>query len=255
LLKRFSKTHTHTHTVSLSLSFSLSREGFSGFVYLENVWKLAQIFRRSPFLQINFSDVIKPIDSLRISVHELKRLALRLCRLIRLIFQVVFYDHVTWILPWRKDFSIPTWMFDTKLLKNRQTQEVWSKKSETLHEEKHKWLITSWIVAFTGRGEVFNSELVDGKQVTYWILYWILYEFLIRLDLEGQEYIFCHFLVEIHLACGRRLSCRSYMIRKPTGSGFRYLSDQIWSLSSWVLHRPVLRMAMERFKSNFAEPS
>jgi hypothetical protein len=154
----------------------------------------------------------------------------------------VFYDHKIWLLPWRKDFNVPTWMFDAKLLTNTWIQEVWSKKSEMLHEEKHKWLITSRIVAFTGRVEVFNSELVDGKQITYWILY----EFLIRFDLEGQEYIFCHFLLEIRLACGRRLSCQSYMIWKPTGSGFRYLSDQIWSL-----HRPVLRMAMVRSESNF----
>ena len=79
----YTHTHTHTHTVSLSLS----GEAFSGFVYMVNVWNLAQIFRRSPFLQTSFSDLMKLIDDLRISVRELKHLALRLCRLIRLIFQ------------------------------------------------------------------------------------------------------------------------------------------------------------------------
>jgi hypothetical protein len=43
------------------------------------------------------------------------------------------------------------------------------------------------------------------------------------------------------------------MMRKPTGSGFLYFSYQILSLHSWTLHRPVLRMAMVRFESNFAE--
>jgi hypothetical protein len=51
LPKRCSKTHTHTQ--SLSLSLSLFWEAFSGLLYVGNVWKLVQIFRRSPHLRTN----------------------------------------------------------------------------------------------------------------------------------------------------------------------------------------------------------
>jgi len=67
-------THTHTHRVSLSLPLSLLR-GFQCICLFGKCLKSCTYFRRSPFLQTNFSDLMKLINNLRTSVRELKHLA------------------------------------------------------------------------------------------------------------------------------------------------------------------------------------
>jgi hypothetical protein len=56
-------------------------------------------------------------------------------------------------------------MFDARLLKQMRgpkKNEI-RKKSEILHAEKHRRLITVGIMTFRWRGEVVDSELEDSK--------------------------------------------------------------------------------------------